>query len=126
MSKPISFDLKEGEYPDESIFLIDEGIADEKRDFVDKGIAVINEIQQKSRHHGEVDLKSYMDDLNDGEVKRLQLYNWLATSLVLHDDADVAAIAPFVFSNCIKVFFAKNDLTDDDQDCHGMTDESFA
>jgi hypothetical protein len=103
-------------FPGGEVFNIDEEIANDINDYLDEGIVLVHELQQYVKDEKfQFDWRSNMQDLADAEVKHLLLYNWLALSLVRDEGGDVAAVGVYVLNDQIKVFYTKNELTQDDK-----------
>ena len=89
----VNFELLDG-FGDER-YPIDESISSDTHDYLEEGLVLLHGFQQNSKTAA-LEWKSYAEDHNDAQMKHLLLYNWIALSLVRHDDKDVAAVAPFV------------------------------
>lgn len=85
--------------------------------YLEEGLVLLHGFQQVSKTDA-LEWNSYAEVHSDAQMKHLLLYNWIALSLVRHDDKDVAEVASFVFHDHLKIYYAKNDLQVDEDKQH--------
>ena len=104
----VSFDISKTPPP---YLPVDYYVHNEKNDFLDEAIALLNSIYPNGPANVE-DVFMYPHD--DDTAKHIILYNWIALSLVRKAERDVAAIAVYQHGDGVTVYWTKNSIDDED------------
>ena len=91
-------------------------VVDDNREYLPELIAILSKTQRISPRQDDNEFEdgpSQFSNLDEKERRHLIIYSFLALSIVLEDQRDVAAVAVYQLPDSIQIYYAKNlEITD--------------